>query len=120
MVNAGSKELREMDLQTTVTREDELNRLTRDREMAVAALTEVADAHRALSGDADSAYAVRRWNAALRQAEETLYDLTERRAGDGHPIVYYFCERPGGHDGTHSMLPHTVRFVHGPASGEGA
>ena len=67
-----------MDLQTTVTRDDELNRLVRDRELAVAALREVADAHRALSGDADSAWAVRRWNAALREAAETPYDLTHQ------------------------------------------
>lgn len=105
---------------TTTVEEDELHRLVRDRELAVAALTEVAEAHRALSADADSASVVRRWNAALRQVEETLYDLHQRRAGDGHPIVYYFCERAGGHAGTHTVLPHTVRFIHGPQQADEA
>ena len=47
----------------------------------------------------------------------TLYDLTQRRAGDGHPVVYYYCELPGGHSGTHSVLPHAIRFIHAPTKG---
>jgi hypothetical protein len=81
--------------------------------LAVTALQEIIAAHRALEIEAESGHEVRRWQSALRQAEEAVYDLTERRAGDGHPIAYYYCELPGGHGGTHSVLPHAVRFVHG-------
>ena len=107
-----------MDQPQSTVEQDEDVRLTRDRILAVTALQEVVAAHRALESEGNSGHEIGRWSAALRQAEEALYDLTQRRAGDGHPVVYYFCELPGGHGGTHSVLPHTVRFVHGPPQGE--
>src|SRR5437879_161509 len=107
-----------MDQSPSTVEEDEHDRLRRDRALAVTTLQEIVAAHRGLGSEADSGREVRRWDTALRQAEEALYDLTRRRAGDGRPVVYYYCELPGGHAGTHSVLPHTVRFVHGPTEGE--
>src|ERR671925_133838 len=98
-----------MNQSPTTVEQDERDRLTRDRALAVTALQEIVAAHRALDSGVGSGREARRWDTALRQAEEALYDLTQRRAGDGHPIVYYYCELPGGHGGTHSVLPHTIR-----------
>src|SRR5438128_528778 len=106
-----------MDQPPSTVEQDEHDRLRRDRALAVATLQEIVAAHRALESEAESGREVRRWDTALRQAEEALYDLTQRRAGDGHPVVYYYCELLGGHGGTHSVLPHAIRFIHAPTKG---
>src|SRR5207244_2150826 len=71
-------------LETRCKLTQELERLNRDRGLAVAVVHETLLAHKRL--DVDAAAGIRRWHGALRQLEEVLYDLEQRAPHDGHPI----------------------------------